>query len=143
MTGANILDRLRASGGRLTASRRALIEALLAAEKPLTAEELHARTRAVGLNLSTVYRNLATFCEMGWLEAVPGLNGGCYYRLRPEHEASVSVLCLDCGALNPLQSAPPAPDLSAAVRNLGFRTETLRITVAAHCQQECARRAAT
>lgn len=142
MTDATILARLRAAGGRLTASRRALIEALLAAEKPLTAEELHARTRAAGLNLSTVYRNLATFCQLGWVEAVPGLSGGRYYRLRSEREASVSVLCLDCGAVNPLQSAPPAPDLSAAVRDLGFRTEAWRVTIAAHCEQGCARRAA-
>jgi Fur family zinc uptake transcriptional regulator len=142
VTSAAILARLRTAGCRLTASRRALIEALLAAEKPLTAEALHARTGAAGLNLSTVYRNLSTFCELGWLEAVPGLNGERFYRVRSEREASVSVLCLDCGSLNMLQTAPPAPDLRAAVRDLGFRTEALSVTIAAHCEQRCARRAA-
>lgn len=81
MNEADILDRLRTSGYRLTGPRRTLVEALLRAEQPLTAEEIHQRVRRARMNLSTVYRNLATFCEMGWLDAAPGMNGERHYRV--------------------------------------------------------------
>lgn len=56
---------LHASGGRMTAQRRIILEAFdVLAEHP-TAEEIYAfaRTRAPQLNASTVYRTLA------WLES--------------------------------------------------------------------------
>ena len=75
LTATDVYRRLRAAGYRLTAPRRALVDALLAADAPLGAEELHARVNGSGLNLSTVYRNLSKFVLLGWVETVPGLNG--------------------------------------------------------------------
>ncbi len=140
MTDAEILDRLRASGYRLTAPRRALVEALLTAGQPLTAEDLHQRVRAGGMNLSTVYRNLTMFCAMGWLDAAPGLNGERLYHLAPARESAFSLLCLDCGKLNQMPPAP-ASGLGDAVRELGFKADSLRVTLAAHCEHKCDRRA--
>lgn len=140
MTSINILEQLRASGYRLTGPRRQLVEALLRADKPLTAEELHQRVdaRRDGMNLSTIYRNLATFCDMGWLDAVPGLNGEKYYQVHQDQEAIVSILCLDCGKLNPVAAAPDML-LSDTVRGLGFKADSLRVTLAAHCEHVCPR----
>jgi Fe2+ or Zn2+ uptake regulation protein len=136
MTHAELLRRLRASGYRLTAPRRSLVEALLQAGGPLTADELHLRVREAGMSLSTVYRNLATFVEMGWLEAVPGINGERHYKLCQSDVASLSILCLDCGKLNHV-AATPTLELSDTVRDLGFRPDSLRVTLAAHCEHEC------
>ncbi len=140
MTSADILEQLRASGYRLTDPRRQLVEALLHAERPLTAEELHhcVDTRRAGMNLSTIYRNLATFCEMGWLEAVPGLNGEKYYQMHQDQEAMMSILCLDCGKLDHVEVAPDVL-LNDTVRGLGFKADSLRVTLAAHCDHVCAR----
>lgn len=139
MTRANIFERLRASGYRLTGPRRALVEALLQAEHPLTADELYQRVRRAGMNLSTVYRNLSAFVEMGWLTAVRGVNGKQHYRVQPGDGPSFSLLCLDCGKINPVPVAPD-PALSDTVRGLGFRTESLCVTLAAHCEHLCERR---
>jgi Fe2+ or Zn2+ uptake regulation protein len=140
MINTDILEQLRSSGYRLTGPRRRLVDALLNAEKPLTAEELHQRVdaRRARMNLSTIYRNLSTFCEMGWLDAVPGLNGEKYYQVHQAQEAMMSILCLDCGKLNPVEVAPGA-QLSDAVRGLGFRADSLRVTLAAHCDHVCTR----
>jgi Fe2+ or Zn2+ uptake regulation protein len=143
MTEQEILDTLRAGGYRLTAPRRKLVDLLLRAEVPLTAEEIYQRARGarVDANLSTVYRNLATFCELGWLDALPGTNGERYYQVHAPDAQRMSVLCLDCGQLTTLQGEASAP-LNAAVRNLGFDTNSLRVTMAAHCEHVCARRSA-
>lgn len=137
MTEADILARLRGSGYRLTAPRRKLVDILLQAGAPMTAEEIHHHTRKarVEANLSTIYRNLAMFCDMGWLDAVPGANGERYYQAHTGRAQAMSVLCLDCGQFMPI-SAPTEP-LNAAVRGLGFNTDSLRVTLTAHCAHEC------
>src|SRR5260221_695417 len=82
----------------------------------LAADEIYHRARRARLdaNLSTVYRNLATFCDMGWLDAVPGSNGERYYQVHASDEQRLSVLCLDCGQLTTLQAGAASP-LNAAV----------------------------
>ena len=139
MSKVEILDNLREAGYRLTTPRRKLVDLLLEAELPLTAEELHRRAQRARLdaNLSTVYRNLATFCELGWLEAVPGASGERYYQLRTSGEQRMSVLCLDCGQMTTLEVGAAAP-LNAAVRDMGFNAQSLRVTLAAHCEHLCA-----
>lgn len=136
-----ILDTLREAGYRLTAPRRKLVDVLLRAEVPLTAEEIHRRARAAQLpaNLSTIYRNLATFCDIGWLEALPGANGERYYHVNGDGEQRMAVLCLDCGQVTTLAATASAP-LNEAVRDMGFNARSLRVTMAAHCEHVCPRR---
>jgi Fe2+ or Zn2+ uptake regulation protein len=114
-----------------------LVEVLLQAEGPLTAEAIHRRARTAGAeaDLSTVYRNLATFCEMGWLEAVPGANGERRYQTHRGQEQRLSVLCLDCGQITAISA--PSGLLNEAVRGIGFNVESLRVTMAAHCEHVC------
>lgn len=139
MTDQEVLARLREAGYRLTGPRRVLVETLLNAGGPLTAEAVYRRVRKAGMNLSTVYRNLATFCEMGWLDAMPGMNGERHYQVHRFQEPSFSILCLDCGKLNAMQATPDF-DLRHAVRAMGFKADTMRVTMAAHCEQLCRHR---
>ena len=60
---ATAADRLRTDGQRYTASRRALIEALAAAERPATIPELLGSRP--GLAQSSAYRNLAVLEQVG------------------------------------------------------------------------------
>ncbi|MBL8055366.1 MAG: transcriptional repressor [Anaerolineales bacterium] len=136
MNQGEVFELLRAAGYRLTGPRRQLVETLLAAEGPLTAEALHQLVRPAGLNLSTVYRNLASFCDLGWLEAVPGLGGERFYQVRQPQSSSFSILCLDCGRLNAVTGMSEA-GLSEAVREHGFKPDDLRVTLAAHCGHVC------
>ena len=132
-----ILETMRLAGYRLTGPRRKLVDLLVQADTPLTAEAIHqlARRARLNANLSTIYRNLATFCEMGWLEAVPGSNGERHYQLHNADER-MSVMCLDCGQLTTL-NVEPGQRLNAVVRELGFNADSLRVTLAAHCAHSC------
>ncbi len=133
---SDVYGRLRASGYRLTAPRRALVDALLAADGPLCADQVHARVQGRGLNLSTVYRNLGQFVAMGWLEALPGVNGERRYGVRSTDPHSITVVCLDCGRINLLPAE--VPDLAAAAAGLGYRADSVHVTLSAHCDQKCA-----
>src|SRR5262245_11428691 len=70
------LGLLRARGLRVSAARRLVLEALYAAEAPMSAEELTARVP--GSDLASVYRNLVVLQEVGLVRHVhlghgPGL----------------------------------------------------------------------
>jgi Fe2+ or Zn2+ uptake regulation protein len=138
---AEILETLRAAGYRLTGPRRQLVDLLLRAEAPLTAEAIYQRARRARLpaNLSTIYRNLATFCDMGWLDALPGPNGERHYQVHTADAQRLSVMCLDCGELTTLKTDVDAP-FNAVVRDLGFNAQSLRVTLAAHCEHVCGRK---
>jgi Fe2+ or Zn2+ uptake regulation protein len=144
MTENEILDTLHAGGYRLTAPRRKLVDLLLRADTPLTADEIYQRARRAKLeaNLSTVYRNLATFCDLGWLDALPGANGERYYQVHASDEQHLSVLCLDCGQLTALKLDSAWP-LNSAVRDMGFNEHSLRVSLAAHCEHVCERKNAS
>jgi Fur family ferric uptake transcriptional regulator len=60
MTSSSLLNTLRAHGLRVSAARREVLAALLAADAPLTADEI-----AGEADLASVYRNLETLEAIG------------------------------------------------------------------------------
>jgi Fe2+ or Zn2+ uptake regulation protein len=62
-----VIEKVRAEGGRMTAQRRLILEALETGEDHPTAEEIYQRARASddSLHLSTVYRTLRWLEEEG------------------------------------------------------------------------------
>lgn len=66
-----IIERLRARGGRMTPQRRLILEALEGTSGHPTAEEVHvlARRRDPRLHLSTVYRTLRWLEAEGWVSS--------------------------------------------------------------------------
>ena len=138
MSQDEILETLRTAGYRLTAPRRRMVDLLLRSRGAADGRGNSPPCAGRGLdaNLSTIYRNLATFCELGWLEATPGANGERYYQLNSSADPHMSVLCLDCGQVTSLK-VEVGVRLSTAVRDIGFDTQGLRVTMAAHCEHLC------
>ncbi len=60
MTAAALLNTVRAHGMRVSTARRSVLDALLAAEQPLTAEEI-----AGAADIASVYRNLDALETIG------------------------------------------------------------------------------
>jgi Fe2+ or Zn2+ uptake regulation protein len=127
---------LQTAGLRLTSPRRAMLDVLLNAAEPLSAEEIHAQADRAGLvsDLSTVYRNLGAFVEAGLVDALPGANGERRYELRRPGENGFRLMCLDCGKMLSLPEADVLQVGAAAARQ-GFDPQSL--TLAAHCSHEC------
>ena len=65
-------ERVAALDQRYTASRRALVHALLEAERPLTITEILAGAK--GMPQSSAYRNLTVLCEAGVARRLPGVD---------------------------------------------------------------------
>lgn len=93
----DVADRLRDEGYRLTPQRRVVWEALRAAERHLTAEELHERAArsAPELNLASVYRTLALLDELGLARQVQIGDGRGHWEVAHADDA-FHLVCRRC-----------------------------------------------
>lgn len=92
---AQAIATLRSRGGRLTTSKREILEVLHAASCPLTAEDIHS---IVGeIDLANVYRTLTQLEELGIVTHQHLAHGAAVYRWRQAD--SLTVVCEDCGTV--------------------------------------------
>ena len=91
------VDELRARGLRLSASRRLVLEALFAAGRPATAEEIASGMygRLPRCDLASVYRNLETLEELGLVRHMHLGHGPGLYA--PAAHDDEYVACERCG----------------------------------------------
>lgn len=105
------VDTLRSRGLRLSASRRLVLEALFAAGRPATAEEIASGMygRLPRCDLASVYRNLETLEELGLVRHMHLGHGPGLYA--PSARDEEYVACERCG-----RSEAVAPDMLCHVR---------------------------
>lgn len=89
---------IRARGLRVTAARRQVLEALFAAEAPVSAEEVAGglRGRIASIDLASVYRNLETLESIGLVRHVHLGHGPGLYVLVGRDERAYAA-CERCG----------------------------------------------
>ncbi len=97
-TAAEAVAALRARGLRLSTARRLVLEALFAADGPLSAERL---SRSLRLDVSSVYRNLETLESHGLLRHVHLGHGPGLYALRVREDREY-LYCERCGTVRAL-----------------------------------------
>jgi Fe2+ or Zn2+ uptake regulation protein len=109
---------LRHRGLRLSTARRVVLEALFAAGRPVTAEQIAAGVsgRVPPSDLASVYRNLEVLERLGLVRHLHLGHGPSLYQ--PAGDRRELVACERCGA-----SAPLSPRLAAAIRE-AVRTAT-------------------
>ena len=95
------LGALRMRGLRVSAARRQVLEALYAAERPLTAEEIAAGV--AGADLASVYRNLDVLEELGLVRHVHLGHGAGRYSLAATQSVEF-VTCERCGAFEAMHA---------------------------------------
>ena len=89
---------VRSSGLRLSTSRRLVLEALYAAARPLTADQI-----AGDMDVASVYRNLETLEEIGLVRHVHLGHGSGLY-VRASEGPREYLLCDGCGAVTAVES---------------------------------------
>lgn len=99
MTSQRWLDTLRASGYRITAPRRAVVDVVTESSRALTPAEVHARGRRRhgSLGLVSVYRTLERLEQLGLTQRVH-LPGGCHAYMAAAEGHQHLVVCEDCGS---------------------------------------------
>lgn len=92
-----VLELVRASGGRATASRRVLLEVLFDARDHCSAEDLAAavQVRAPDVHLSTIYRNLEDLERLGVIVHSHLGHGPATFQLATT--AHAHLICEVCG----------------------------------------------
>src|SRR4051794_5286284 len=108
MTAAALLNTVRAHGLRVSSARRCVLEALLAADRPLTAEEGAGKG-----DIASVYRNLETLEAIGVVRHVHLGHGPGRYALAARSGGWAT--CETCGASTLLAPAALA-QIRAAIR---------------------------
>lgn len=125
---------LRERGFRLTASRRLVLEALFAADGPVSAEYI---TTGLNLDLTSVYRNLETLESQGLVRHVHLGHGPGLYALlgRGEHEY---LFCERCGAVKALTTTELDPIREQIGQRFGYHARFTHFAIVGTCPS-CAR----
>ena len=116
---------LRVRGLRVSSARRLVLEALFAAEGPVTADVIAAGLdgRFPSSDLASVYRNLDTLEEIGLVRHFHVAHGAGLYALATPHQHGYAA-CESCGA-------PPAARLRHRRAGRGRAARGLRLRAAA------------
>jgi Fe2+ or Zn2+ uptake regulation protein len=108
---AELIDRLRERGWRLTAQRRVVAQVLTGEHVHLTADEVHERARAElpEISLATVYNTLNELVSLG--EVLELNHAGDRKRYDPNAgQLHQHLACVDCGRMLDVHPRPPGLD---------------------------------
>jgi Fur family transcriptional regulator, ferric uptake regulator len=127
---------LRVRGLRVSAARRLVLEALFAADRPVTADAI-----AAGLNgrfpssdLASVYRNLDTLEEIGLVHHFHVAHGAGLYALAAQQQAGY-VACEKCGAHRSLDHSTVARVAAVLREACGYEPQLVHFPIVAHCPE--------
>ena len=140
MTEASTPDRLREAGERVTRQRIAVADALTAAGRQVSAQELYLglRRRDSSIGRATVFRTLEALVAAGVARRLE-LDGHVYgyVACRPEHHHHLA--CDRCGRVEEIDEAYIRPVAERVAVELGFRIDDARVDFYGLCAS-CARR---
>jgi Fur family transcriptional regulator, ferric uptake regulator len=128
-----ILALVRQRGGRVTAPRRAIVSALLAADDHVTAEKLADVVQRAhpDVHQSTVYRTLETLTEMGVVGHVHFGHGAAVYHFTDQ--AHHHLVCQHCGRVVELPLAALTPIRDRVARDYDFDLDATHFALAGCC----------
>lgn len=128
------VDLLRARRVRVSAARRLVLEALFAADRPLTAEEIAAGLEGwlPASDLASVYRNLDTLEEVGLVRHVHLGHGPGLYSLAGAGDTGF-VTCEVCGAFEAVPADRLAGVRALIEQELGYEARFTHFPIVGIC----------
>jgi Fur family transcriptional regulator, ferric uptake regulator len=127
---ASAITAVRARGLRVSTARRLILEALFAADVPITAETLAGRVP--GSDLGSVYRNLERLEAIGLVRHVHLGHGPGLYALATANDLEF-VTCERCGAFEAVDSARLDAARALIETELGYRARFTHFPVVGVC----------
>lgn len=131
--------RLAALEQRYTGKRRALVESLLAHDRPVTIAEIVARAGQVPL--SSAYRNLTVLCDAGVARRLMGADEVGRYELSEDLSGHHHhhLVCTACGTVADVQASSGleralADAARRAAQETGFEVDDHRIDMVGRCR---------
>lgn len=132
-------DILAKLGIKSTRQRKAIIDVLLSAGEPLSADEIYDRIpKDSGVNYSTVYRTLATLVDKGVLIKVGEVGGKIFYLIK-HHAHHHHLMCTGCQKLLEISDCPIEALSRQIAQGTGFVITGHYLELTGICP-ECAKR---
>jgi Fe2+ or Zn2+ uptake regulation protein len=127
---------LRVRGLRVSAARRLVLEALFAADGPVTAEAIAAGLdgRFPPSDLASVYRNLDTLEGIGFVRHFHVAHGAGLYALAMRGQAGY-VACERCGAHQALDADTVARIAGVLHEACGYEPQLVHFPIVGHCEE--------
>jgi len=128
-------EQLASHGHRITSSRRAVVDALCSARRPLSAHQVLDRAKVYhpSLGLVTVYRTLNLLAELDLVRRVHE-DDGCHGYLMSSPGHHHAVICQSCGCATEFSGGDDLSHLLARVRReTGFRVEAHLLQLTGLC----------
>lgn len=123
------VERVRASGGRLTPAKQTVLEILFTDGPPRTAEQI--ADTAAGVDRSIVYRCLKQFEELGIAAHVHPGHGQAVYRRRGL--STTPVACASCGTVVELDADPAGEVARLVLEATGVETDLVHFPLTGRC----------
>ena len=120
---------LRARGLRLSTARRLVLEALFAAERPVSAESV---ARHACIDASSAYRNLELLESHGLVRHVHLGHGPGLYALRGDSEHEY-LYCQHCGTMQTLAPGQLDPIRGQIQQQFGFHARFTHFPIVGTC----------
>jgi Fur family ferric uptake transcriptional regulator len=116
-------------GYRITAPRRAVLEALATAQEPRTVAQLHSALGGERVNLVSVYRTVKLLCEVGLVRATDAAQGQRRYELaEPFMAHHHHLICRRCGQIEDLEGCLLEPDVLVRLGRRVRQSHRFRVT---------------
>ena len=134
-----VSTRLRRANQRVTANRKAIVDALSASTRPMTIPEILDSPGGRGLAQSSVYRNLVVLEEAGLVHRIVTDAEFARYELAEDlTEHHHHLICANCGLV---EDVPASAGLEQSVhtaasqiaRSTGFHTQRHRVDLVGLC----------
>ena len=124
---------------RSTEQRQLIKTVLEHADRHLDADEIYeqARQHSPSISLSTIYRNLQRFKELGLVEEHQFSNRRCY-EVTPQHKHH-HLVCLGCGRVFEFRCPATGRLKSRIIKEEGFRVTEAEVCLTGYCP-ECQQR---
>lgn len=136
------MQALKERGGRRTASRQAIVQALADRGSHATASDIAeaVQEQFPFVNMSTIYRTLDALEQIGVLEHVHLGHGKAVYHLADEDHQH--LVCQSCGTVAELSAEKLEPFIRQIERDLAFDVDRRHFAIVGTCRR-CRRKPAT
>jgi Fur family peroxide stress response transcriptional regulator len=129
------VERLKATGVRMTPQRHAILEYLLSTMSHPTADEIYKALEKDFPNMSvaTIYNNLRLFKEAGLVRELT--YGDSSSRFDANMSDHYHIICRRCGKITDFEYPPLIEVEEEAARKTGFRVDSHRMEVYGLCAE--------
>lgn len=116
-------------GYRITAPRRAVLDALATGQEPRTVAQLHRALGAERVNLVSVYRTVKLLCDVGLVRATDAAQGQRRYELAEPFTAHHHhLICRRCGHIEDLDGCLLQADVLTRLGRRVRQSHRFRVT---------------